>query len=234
MCRWGDESLAAWPALTRPFGPTSPKGRGERTPAPTGPEGPPCFARLRRASPPPEGEGLRPKVAIVAGTGNNGGDGFVIARHLRLRAWPVAVFLVGDPAKLAGDAAVNFNILRRLDLDIRLRAGEAVGGLAGELRHFDAVVDALGGTGIAGPLRGDVALAVRQVNAAGRPVIAVDIPTGLDCDTGTPHDPTIRADLTVTMAARKVGFDAPAAAGYTGPVVVVDIGVPFPEKRTGA
>lgn len=166
-------------------------------------------------------------VAVVAGTGNNGGDGFVIARHLDLRGARVSVFLVGDPAGMTADAAANFSILEKLDFDIRRCPGEALAGLGAELRGYDLIVDALGGTGISGALRGNLAAAVEQINAAGRDVVAVDIPTGLDCDSGQAEAPAVKAALTVTMVARKKGFDAPAAAEYTGKVVVVDIGVPF-------
>ena len=169
------------------------------------------------------------RVAVVAGVGNNGGDGFVIARHLHLRRLPVAVFLVGEPAKMAPDAAVNFAVLPHLNIEVRRRQGRALFRLAEELNPFDLVVDALGGTGIEGPLRGDTAAAVEQINAAGKPVVAVDIPTGLDCDTGQAPGPTVRADLTVTFLARKAGFDAPGAGEYTGRVIVADIGVPVPE-----
>lgn len=167
------------------------------------------------------------RVAVVAGAGNNGGDGFVIARHLHLRGAEVAVFIVANRAKLTADAGANLAILERLGLDVRDCAGSELDELAGELGAFDLVVDAVGGTGITGPLRGVAATAVRQINASLRPVVAVDIPTGLDCDSGQAHDPTVRAQLTVTFAARKVGFDAPGAADYTGRVVVADIGVPL-------
>lgn len=169
----------------------------------------------------------RHAVAVVAGGGNNGGDGFVIARHLFARGATVAVFLVADQTRMSPDAAVHFDIIHRLGLDIRVRTGQAVGSLARELQHFEVVVDALGGTGVTGPLRDDLAAAVEQINAARRPVVAVDIPTGLDCDTGQPLGPTVKADMTVTFVARKVGFDSPAAAAYTGKIIVADIGVPY-------
>ena len=167
------------------------------------------------------------RVAVVAGTGNNGGDGFVIARHLQMRGASVAVFVVGPREKMTPDAGVNFAILEKLDFDIRPFGGEAAG-LAEELGGFDLVVDAVGGTGITGPLRGAAAAAVEGINAAARPVVAVDIPTGLDCDSGSAPGPAVRADLTVTFVARKIGFDAPSAADYTGMVVVADIGVSPP------
>lgn len=165
-------------------------------------------------------------VAVVAGAGNNGGDGFVIARHLAMRGWRVATFLVAPEDKLSADAAANFRILRGLGHQIQSCTGTALDALAARLAEFDVVVDAVGGTGIRGRLRGDLARCVEQINAAGRPVVAVDIPTGLDCDTGQAEGPAVRAVLTVTMVASKKGFDAPGAEQYTGQVRVVDIGVP--------
>jgi len=172
------------------------------------------------------------RVAVVAGRGNNAGDGFVIARHVRVRAGESVVFLVADPAGLAADAATNFALLAHVGVEVRRRAGDALADLGEELSGFDLVVDALGGTGITGALRGDLAAAVEAINAAGRPVVAVDIPTGLDCDSGEAPGATVKADLTVTMAARKTGFDAPGAAAHTGDVRVVDIGVPPPGQRS--
>lgn len=165
-------------------------------------------------------------IAIVAGAGNNGGDGFVVARHLSLRGFSTVTFLVASAEKVGGDAAVNLRALGKLGGDVREVRGEELACLAGELRRFDAIVDAVGGTGIEGAIRGDAAAAVEQINAAGRPVIAIDIPTGLDCDTGRAEGPCVRADLTVTFVARKKGFDATGAAEYAGQVIVADIGVP--------
>ena len=166
-------------------------------------------------------------VAIVAGRGNNGGDGFVIARHLRLRNAQPTVFLVADPAGLTGDAEAHFRPLAHVGVTVHERQGDAIAGLGKELAAFDFVVDAVGGTGIKGALRGHPAEAVEQINAAGRPVVSIDIPTGLDCDTGEAPGPTVRAALTITFVARKPGFDAPGASEYTGDVIVVDIGVPL-------
>jgi len=164
-------------------------------------------------------------VAVVCGAGNNGGDGFVIARHLSMRGLRVVTFLVAPSGKIAGDAAANLRVLRGLGGEVRNATGAAAAALAGALREFDLVVDAVGGTGIRGALRGEIASAVEQINAAGRPVLAVDIPTGLDCDTGQAAGPAVRAEMTVTFVAPKKGFDAPGAAQYTGQVRVVDIGI---------
>ncbi|HET6427137.1 MAG TPA: NAD(P)H-hydrate epimerase, partial [Phycisphaerae bacterium] len=166
-------------------------------------------------------------VVVVAGRGNNGGDGFVIARHLRLRGVPCTVLLVSDWKSLRGDAALNYEILSHVGVQVMQVAEDGVRHLAPNLREFDLIVDAVGGTGIVGPLRGHQATVVEQINAAGRPVVAVDIPTGLDCDTGEAPGAAVKADLTVTFHARKIGFDEPGAAEYTGRVVVADIGIPL-------
>jgi NAD(P)H-hydrate epimerase len=165
-------------------------------------------------------------VAVVAGSGNNGGDGFVVARHLAMRGAKVVTFQVCPLDKLTADAAANLAILHKLGHDVRQVAAEELGGLAKPLRGFDAVVDAVGGTGVRGALRDEMAAAVEAINAAGRPVVAIDIPTGLDCDTGQAEGIAVRAALTVTFVARKKGFDVPGAEAYTGNVVVADIGIP--------
>ena len=165
-------------------------------------------------------------VAVVAGSGNNGGDGFVAARHLAMRGAKVTTFLVCPADKLTPDPAANLAVLRKLNHDIRPMAPEDLGGLAEQLRRFDLVVDAVGGTGIRGALRGEMAAAVEGINAAARPVVAIDIPTGLDCDSGRAAGPAVRAAMTVTFVARKKGFDVPGAEQYTGRVIVTDIGIP--------
>jgi len=166
------------------------------------------------------------RAAIVAGPGNNGGDGYVIARHLAMRGFGVTTFIICQREKISGDAAVNLNAISALKHDIRYLAAEEIGDLASQLAEFDLIVDAIGGTGVQGALRGPAATAVEQINAAGRPVAAVDIPTGLDCDTGRTDGPAVRADLTVTFVAAKKGFSHPQASQYTGEVIVADIGVP--------
>jgi len=123
-------------------------------------------------------------IAIVAGPGNNGGDGYVIARHLAMRGFRVITWIICPAEKISGDAAVNLRAITALQHDIRFLTSEQLTGLSASLAEFDVVIDAIGGTGIRGPLRGDAAIAVEQINAAGRAVVAVDIPTGLDCDTG--------------------------------------------------
>ncbi len=171
-----------------------------------------------------------PPVAIVAGRGNNGGDGFVVARHLSLRGFDVQVLLLGDvPAfRSPGDAGTNFAIVERLGLPVH-----AVSGPTDFERRIDSavvVVDAMLGTGLAGEVRGLIADCIDSLNASTphrRVLFALDIPSGLDCDTGEPLGRAVRATATATFAAMKPGLADGRAFPYTGPVDVVDIGAPL-------
>jgi NAD(P)H-hydrate epimerase len=167
-----------------------------------------------------------PRVAVLAGSGNNAGDGFVVARHLRIRNIAADVYLLGDRDKFSGEALMNLRLCERLLGPVREVRGRSAGDLAALWRPYDLLVDALGGTGITGALRGDLAAGVQAANATGLPILAIDIPTGMDCDTGAAPGPVIRARQTITFVARKLGFDAAGAAEFTGKVTVADIGIP--------
>jgi len=171
------------------------------------------------------------RVAILCGHGNNAGDGFVIARHLELAGREVRMLLAVPPARLSGDAAVMFGIVSRSGIPCRELAPPGDDGLAEALDDAELVVDALLGTGGIGPPRGGVAAAIAALaarRARPRPpaVLALDLPSGLDADTGRAAGACVRADATVTFVARKLGFDAPGAASFTGAVHVVGIGAP--------
>jgi NAD(P)H-hydrate epimerase len=164
------------------------------------------------------------RVVVVAGLGNNGGDGFVLARHLLLRGADVRVLVVGDPARFVGDARVNvdaFSALGRSFETVVLREP-----LERALADADAIVDALFGTGLDRPIAGLFASVVEAINAASAPKLALDIPSGLDADTGQPLGVAVRADVTVTFAHRKLGLCTPRGAELAGRIVVADIGVP--------
>jgi NAD(P)H-hydrate epimerase len=163
-------------------------------------------------------------VVICCGKGNNGGDGFVISRHLDNRGIPVLVLLFARPEELTGDAAINYHILQMAGLP--LRSQPDLPELERELASATWVVDALFGTGLIGPVRPPLDSVIAAVNASGKPVLAIDIPSGLDCDTGLPMGPTIRATHTVTFVAPKAGFVNHAAQEWLGRVHVVDIGTP--------
>lgn len=166
-------------------------------------------------------------VAIVCGRGNNAGDGFVMARHLDLRNVEVQVILLGPPDQLRGDAATNFAVLTRSGIpwiDLSSRFDEEA--FSRRLASAQWIVDALLGTGAVGPPRPPWDLAIHRMNQAPGLRLAVDLPSGLDCDTGQPAPATVRADHTCTFVAPKIGFLQPSAAPYLGQVHVVDIGAP--------
>lgn len=167
-------------------------------------------------------------IAICCGKGNNGGDGFVIARHLDNHGVSVRVLLFADPAQITGDARVHWTILERARIPIAYFPSDSLeeSRLAPMLHEAEWVVDALFGTGLEGALRAPFDRVVTQINESGRPVLAVDIPSGLDCDSGEPMGPTVRADHTVTFVAPKKGFANPAARAWLGTVHVADIGAP--------
>jgi NAD(P)H-hydrate epimerase len=175
-------------------------------------------------------EGETPHVLVLAGRGNNGGDAFVVARHLAIDDVWAKVVIVGERREIQGDADANLKILEAMDFEILTLTGpidQVMSELAPLLRVADLVIDGLLGTGTRGEIREPCAAVIEAVNEAARPVLSVDIPSGLDCDTGKPLGPTLRAAKTVTLAAVKVGFENPEAAEFTGEIVLADIGVPF-------
>lgn len=180
-------------------------------------------------------KGDEPRVAILCGGGNNGGDGYAIARHLYNAGVEVAVFAVVHPEKLTGDAATMAKIVRAMDLGPELVIDDAsLDERVDELAEADVIVDALLGTGFTGPVRPPISKAITLINALreeGATTVAIDVPSGLDCDTGKPGEATIEADVTVTFVAEKVGFTRPGADRYTGRIIVADIGAP---PETGA
>ncbi len=169
----------------------------------------------------------RPKVCIFCGTGNNGGDGYVIARHLLNSGFEVSVVICGLRDKIKGDAKINLDILERLSQKIEQLNLNA--DIAGQVKTFaegaDMIVDAIFGTGLAGQLSKEYVHLVENINSQNKPVLAVDIPSGLDCDTGKPLGAAVKATYTVTFVALKKGFTEKASAEYTGQVFVASIGV---------
>ncbi|HTG00558.1 MAG TPA: NAD(P)H-hydrate dehydratase [Nitrospirota bacterium] len=167
-------------------------------------------------------EGVR--VGILCGKGNNGGDGLALARRLRIRGTAVRVALLAPFSTLRGEAKVHLDILRKTDVEILQNASSRR--IADVIAWSDVIVDALLGVGLASPVTGVYAQAVRQMNASGRPVVAVDIPTGVHADTGAVLGTGVKADLTVTMALPKRGLLLYPGAEYAGAVRTADIGIP--------
>lgn len=175
-------------------------------------------------------------VLLFCGPGNNGGDGLAVARHLANAGVRVSILLSTHINRLKGESAVNCAIVQKMKLPMSVVTGEEVSGplegaMASCVQKPALVIDALLGTGAEGTVKGAMAQMIQEVNklrTQGVPVLSVDIPSGLDADTGAPlpGSPAVCADLTVTMAGIKVGFMDPAARAYTGRVVIGDIGVP--------
>ena len=171
---------------------------------------------------------IEPKVCIFCGTGNNGGDGYVIARHLMNSAFRVTVVVCGDPAKIKGDAKINLNILERMGRPVE-RLNPADNNITDRVNTYtaeaDLLVDGLFGTGLRGQVSDEYQYLIEILNACRCPILAVDIPSGLDCDSGEPLGAAIKAIWTVTFAALKKGFTSACAAPYTGEIYVASIGV---------
>ena len=168
-----------------------------------------------------------PRVLILCGPGNNGGDGGVVARHLDLSGFEVKVVVFAEPSQLRGDAAIQIEILVRSGTNLSWWKDDVTPEHLDSLfEGADWVVDGLLGTGLTRPVEGLLLKVVEAVNRAGKPILALDLPSGLDADKGIPQGAAVRATLTATFVAPKLGFQAPGAAGYTGEVVVIDIGAP--------
>ncbi len=167
-------------------------------------------------------------ILILCGPGNNGGDGLAAARHLVNGGHEVCVILCGDESKLSPDAAANLGLARSFGVDVMVPEGETLSALEKRLLTSspDLIVDALLGTGIDRPLGGRVAAVVDRINDAGVPVVAVDVPTGLNGSSHQVSGLTVEADLTVTFAALKHCHALPPACLRCGDVAVVDIGIP--------
>lgn len=169
-------------------------------------------------------------VGVLAGSGNNAGDGYALARHLVLAGHEVVIYAMRDPADLKGDAAVNAKIARGLGVPIHtLRDQAEIASHEKAWENSDLLVDAMLGTGFSGEVRSPILLAIEQCNRMhdhGVSVLALDVPSGLNADTGLATNAAIHADVTATFLAMKKGFEHLDSLRYTGKVVVCDIGVP--------
>jgi len=158
-------------------------------------------------------------VLIACGGGNNGGDGLAIARQLHNRGYNVTIALAADPAKYQAEARANWDIVQAMSLPTILADQIPT-------THPALLIDAIFGTGLSQAPRPPFEKIVAMIAALNCPVLAIDIPSGLDCDTGKPPGACVIATRTITFVAEKIGFAAPEAAKYLGQVTVADIGAP--------
>ncbi|MCU0244892.1 MAG: NAD(P)H-hydrate epimerase, partial [Acidobacteria bacterium] len=178
---------------------------------------------LRAKFPHLEGE----RVVVVAGKGNNGGDGFVFARHLFNAGGRPEVVLLAKADEVGGDAAVNLAVVRRMGVPVTEAADAAEWAKARpKVARATVVVDALFGTGLVKPLEGFYAAAVADINRSAAFKLSVDIPSGLSSDTFETAGPSVAADLTVTLAAPKIAHVFSPAADRVGELIVAPIGIP--------
>jgi NAD(P)H-hydrate epimerase len=170
-------------------------------------------------------------VVICCGRGNNGGDGYVIARHLANRGIAVEIISICSIEQLKGDARINADVAVKSGLPITI-ASESTEweSLGSRMRESAWIIDALLGTGFTGALKDPYPAAIRTVNSSsgnGVRILAVDVPSGLDVDSGVPAAECIKADVTATFVALKPGFFQPGAKPFLGKVELIDIGAPL-------
>ena len=170
-------------------------------------------------------------VVVVVGSGNNGGDGLVIARYLELAGAKVRVVLAAPPQRFRGDSLTNLEIINRSGIDLVCLAGAVAERWQNALLSATCVIDAILGTGTTGAARGDSKVAIKsllgRMKIDPRPrIISIDVPSGFDCDRGVPCGPCVCANETLTFVASKQGFMTIDAKRYTGRIQIIDIGVP--------
>jgi len=159
-------------------------------------------------------------IAVVCGPGNNGGDGFVCARHLANHGRNVRIHLIPPESNFTSrsDAGINLSIVLKMGFEMHKTTDISDAGM---------VIDALFGTGLTRTVEGPYRAAIEAINRYDGPVISVDVPSGLDADTGEPHGTAVRASLTATMVAPKIGLETGQGPTFAGDVHIVDIGVPL-------
>lgn len=167
----------------------------------------------------------RPRICIVCGTGNNGGDGFVVARHLTNDA-AISVILAGDVARITGDARVNFDALLACGISPKIFAANNEAALTREIQRAHCIVDALFGTGLDRDIAGGPAQLITAINVAPGKRISLDLPSGLDADHGTVLGHAVRADHTITFAHAKPGLYTPQGKMHAGLLYTVALGTP--------
>ena len=167
------------------------------------------------------------KVICVSGKGNNGGDGFVCARHLLNNGVDTEVFLIGKPSQLKGDAKINFGILRKMKAKIKtLKTDKDLKLFKEKLKNAQLIIDAIFGIGLSGEIKGHYSMVIRAMNQSKKSILAIDVPSGLDATTGNILGICIKAKRTVTFGLPKAGFTKNHGLSDTGELIIVDISIP--------
>jgi len=166
------------------------------------------------------------KIIIFSGSGNNGGDGFVVTRHLYDYGVKVKVFLLAPSNKIKGEAGENLNIIDKMGVELIEVETVKLEEVQEAIQNSDLIIDAILGTGLQGRVTGLKAKIINLINVAGKEVVAIDVPSGLDVDTGKIVGPCIKAIHTITLALPKIGLLLFPGASYAGKVTVEDIGIP--------
>lgn len=171
------------------------------------------------------------RIATLCGTGNNGGDGFVSSRHLAGYGAKITVILLGNPSDLKSEEAkLNWNIIERMDSIEIIFGKELTKEVKNRIAKAQIILDGIFGTGIKGEIREPYASAIDTINKSKAYVLALDVPSGFDPNTGKIHEKCVKADATITFHRLKVGLTR--GKKYTGPVHVEWIGIP-PEAESG-
>jgi NAD(P)H-hydrate epimerase len=167
------------------------------------------------------------RLLVLCGRGNNGGDGYVMARYLKEAGYPVTVIALSELNKVSGDALINLQVIRRMQLEI-LEAFDSKKWVKGRrvMSNCDFIIDGIFGTGLNSPVKGFYGKVIEDVNSSGKPVMAIDIPSGLNADTGQIMGVAIKAELTVTFGFPKLGHLIFPGADLVGRLARIDIGIP--------
>lgn len=170
---------------------------------------------------------IQGNIVICCGKGNNAGDGFVVARHLDNLGLSPLILLFADPNDLKGDAKINYDIVIKSLLPITIVREQNFSKIIADLiAKSDWIIDAIFGTGLNGVVKSPYDVIIQAINSSHAEIIAVDIPSGLDCDTGKPLGIAVKAKSTITFVCNKKGFSNSEAKKYIGQVHIVDISIP--------
>lgn len=166
------------------------------------------------------------RITVIAGKGNNGGDGLAAARLLYNRGAKVCIYLLSESEALTGDAATNLNIALKMGIDIHSKVNYDLRTMKSVINHSHLIIDAILGTGLSSPIKGEYSEIIEMINHSERPAVAVDIPTGINSDTGEVMGIAVKATDTITFALPKRGHLLYPGSEYTGKLHVVDISIP--------